>query len=222
MMPAPHDERAHSEAAIEEWAFAAWESGGDLGVWSVHRLSGPTVWYWSALARLERPLLHVTDFEVPARRDPFIVKGEQLWAEHLCESPMEQWSIGNETYASRLDDVEAALGDGYGMPTPIAFDVEWYATGAAVELDVSGGVAGYVQEGVVHGDLEVLGEPTITVTEIPARRWHRWSPPGIDLPPLDLPVARAHNGVRAPFGFPDGSVLDSVLTAEGWARRGSS
>ncbi|MEM8619739.1 MAG: hypothetical protein AAGF73_08455 [Actinomycetota bacterium] len=218
-MPALSDERAHPGAATEEWAFAAWDAGGDLGLWSVHRLCGPTVWYWSALARPGRPLLHVADFEVPARRDPFIVKGEQLWAEHLCESPMEQWSIGNETYASSLDDVEAALGDAYGTPTPIAFDIEWYATAAAVELAASGDVVGYRQEGVVHGDLEVLGEPTITVTEIAARRWHRWAPPGSGLAPLDLPAARAHGGVRAPFRFPGGDVLDSVLTTDGWARR---
>ncbi|MEM9514754.1 MAG: hypothetical protein AAGA42_07820 [Actinomycetota bacterium] len=211
-MPVLTDERAHS-AAIEEWAFAAWQADGALGVWSTHRVTDGMVWYWSALARRDRPLLHVTDFEVPPRRDPFIVKGEQLWAEHLCEAPMEQWSIGNETYASSLDDPADALVDAYGTPTPIAADLEWYATAAPVAID-----DGYVQDGVVHGDVEVLGEPTITLTEVPARRWHRWVYGG-SLPPLDVPLARAHSGVRAPFRFPDGTVLDTVLTADGWARR---
>ena len=62
------------------------------------------------------------------RADPFIVKGEALWAEHHCDAAMQQWSIGNETYASAIDDPDEALGRAYGDPTPIAFDLEWYAT----------------------------------------------------------------------------------------------
>ena len=65
----------HDGALVEEWVFAAWTPDGRLGVISGHRLVGRTAWYWSALARAGRPLLHVTDFDVPVRADPFIVKG---------------------------------------------------------------------------------------------------------------------------------------------------
>ena len=34
-----------------------------------------------------------------------------------------------------------------------------------------------------------------------------------------LPEAFAHTGLRAPFAFPDGSVVDWVLTPDGWAAR---
>ena len=102
---------------------------------SGHRVVGRVAWYWAALARVGRPLLHVTDFHVPVRADPFIVKGEALWAEHHCVAPLEQWSIGNETYASSLDDPDEALGRAYGDPTPIAFDLEWYATGPPTPLE---------------------------------------------------------------------------------------
>ncbi len=194
--------------------FAAWTGDGALGVWSGHRIVGRVAWYWAALAREGFPLLHVLDGEVPMRANPFIIKGEQLWAEHVLEAPMEQWSIGNETYASALDDPDDALDSAYGMPTPIAFDLEWYAASSPTEI-----ADGYVQEGVVHGALEVHGEPTIELAEVPARRWHRWRLDDRSLAPIDLPEVLAHTGVRAPFRFPDGADLDAVLSPSGWARR---
>ncbi len=127
-MMARFEDARHADAAIEEWVFAAWTADGATGVVSGHRVVGRVAWYWAALARVGRPLLHVTDFHVPVRADPFIVKGEALWAEHHCVAPLEQWSIGNETYAASLDDADEALGRAYGDPTPIAFDLEWYAT----------------------------------------------------------------------------------------------
>lgn len=202
--------------------FAAWRDDATLGVVSGHRIIGRTAWYWAALAREGRPLLHVTDFDVPVRAaDPFIVKGEALWAEHTRESPMEQWSVGNETYASALDDPDDALGRAYGSPTPIAFDLEWYATGDARAIGDRLTTAGYGQPGVVHGRIEILGEPPVDVVEIPAHRWHRWtetaSPP--QMAPLSMPEAVAHTGVRAPFRFPDGGVSDWVLGPRGWHER---
>lgn len=207
----------HEGCPVEEWVFAAWRADASLGVISGHRIVGRTAWYWAALARRDRPLLHVADFDVPVRADPFVVKGEALWAEHHCDAAMQQWSVGNETYASALDDPEEALGRAYGDPTPIAFDLEWYAT-----ADASTIVAGYEQVGVVHGAIDVLGEARIEVAEVPAQRWHRWTSSLAGLDPLPIPVAAAHTGVRAPFVFPDQTVLDLVLTPTGWSRRVTS
>ena len=203
--------------------FAAWTADAALGVISGHRIVGRTAWYWAALAREGRPLLHITDFEVPVRTDPFIVKGEALWAEHTCDDPMAQWTIGNETYASAIDNADDAFGRAYGDPTPIAFDLEWYATGQATPLETTGDRAavdvGYEQVGVVHGAIDILGEARLELIEVPGHRWHRWTSHTTGFGPLTLPMVRAHAGVRAPFAFPDGSVSDLVLTSEGWARR---
>jgi len=212
-----HDGR--HPGSIEEWVFSAWSADASLGVISGHRIVGPTAWYWAALARAGEPLLHITDFEVPVRADPFIVKGEAMWAEHFRDDPMRQWSVGNETYAAALDDADDALGRAYGVPTPIAFDLEWYATVEATEI-VGDHVDGYEQFGVVHGAIEVLGEPTIGLTEVPAARWHRWTgTPGEPMGPAPVPTASAHTGIRAPFAFPDGTKLDLVLTPTGWRAR---
>jgi hypothetical protein len=216
-------EGRHVDAPVEEWVFATWTPDAALGVISGYRIVGRTAWYWAALAREGRALLHITDFAVPVRADPFIVKGEALWAEHLCDDPMRQWSVGNETYASAIDDPDQALGRAYGDPTPIAFDLEWYATGPATPLEPTGDRAasdvGYEQRGVVHGALEIHAEPRVELVEIPAHRWHRWTTSQSGFGPLTLPEVRAHGGVRAPFAFPDGSVSDLVLTPDGWARR---
>ena len=208
----------HAEAAIEEWLFTAWTGDGSLGLVSGHRIVGRTAWYWAALARRDRPLLHVLDDGIRVRRDPFVVKGEALWAEHTRDAPMEQWSIGNETYAAALEEPDDALGRAYGDPTPIAFDLEWYALGPPDPLADDTGASGYRQPGVVHGVIEVAGEPRIELREVPASRWHRWTS-AASMPPVDLPVASAHHGVRAPFTFPDGTVADLVLTPDGWCRR---
>jgi hypothetical protein len=214
-----HTDGRHLGAAIEEWVFAAWTPDARLGLISGHRIVGRTAWYWSALARSGRPLLHITDFDVPVRADPFIVKGQALWAEHHCDAEMEQWSIGNETYASAIDDADEALGRAYGDPTPIAFDLEWYATGDATARGSTASGSGYEQDGVVHGAIDIHGESRLELVEVPARRWHRWTTATTGLGPLEMPEVIAHTGVRAPFAFPDGTVSDLVLTARGWAQR---
>jgi hypothetical protein len=127
---------------------------------------------------------------------------------------MEQWTIGNETYASALDDPAEALGRGYGSPTPIAFDVEWYATGEVLAID-----DGYSQRGVAHGAVDVAGRKRLELVEVAAQRWHRWTFDADGFGPVVLPTVVAHTNVRAPFSFPDGSTTDLVLTPDGWRER---
>jgi hypothetical protein len=212
-VPTARDEAPHPHAAIEEWVFAAWTPDARLGVLSGHRLLGRRAWYWAALAEAGNPLLHVAEWDVAVRPDPFVVKAHALWAEHTCDDPLRQWSVGNETYAAALDDVDDGLDRAYGAPTPIAFDLEWYATAEPVTVD-----DGYAQVGVVHGAIDVAGRPRIELAEVPAQRWHRWTAEPA-LGPVPIPFARAHTGVRAAFAFPDGSVADLVLTREGWRSR---
>jgi hypothetical protein len=209
----PTDEMPHRDAAVDEWVFAAWSPDGRIGVVSGHRLLGRRAWYWSALVEEGRPLLHLAEWDVVVRADPFVVKAPEMWAEHHCDAPMEQWSVGNEAFAAALDDADEALGRGYGVPTPMACDLEWYATAAPTSIE-----QGYEQPGVVHGIVEIAGRPNVALHEVPARRWRRWSGDP-DLAPLDLDTAIAHTGLRAPFAFPDGAVVDWVLSPQGWRSR---
>ena len=213
MVLSPTDDLPHPDASVEEWVFAAWTPGGRIGVISGHRLRTGGDWYWAALVEEGRPLLHLTEWNVARRSDPFIVKAPEMWAEHHCVAAMEQWTVGNEAHAAALDDAEEALGRAYGVPTPMAMDLEWYATGPAEPIQ-----NGYHQPGVLYGLVELLDRPNLQLNEIPARRWHRWSDDG-ELGPLPLERVVAHTGLRAPFAFPNGTVSDWVLSPAGWRSR---
>jgi hypothetical protein len=208
------DDRPHAGVAVEEWVFAAWTADATIGLLSGHRLLGPLAWYWACLATEGLPLLHVAEWDVPVRADPLLVKAHALWAEHICDEPMEQWTIGNETYAAALDDPAEGLGRAYGIPTPVAFDVEWYAAGSPEPID-----DGYVQRGVAHGAIDVAGRDRLELVEVEAQRWHRWTTEPGGFGPVVLPTVVAHTNVRAPFAFPDGSTTDLVLTPDGWRER---
>lgn len=207
------DERPHPGANVEEWTFEWWAADGSVAGVTGYRLVGPSsAWYWWGLVRSDLPLLHVTEFDIPRRHDPMIAKAPAMWAEYTCESPFEQWTVGNETYAVLLDDPSDALGRAYGEAVPIASDLEWYATTEATGID-----GGYEQSGVVHGTVELVGG-SIELTELRAHRTHRWTS-AIALSPWRPPPAFAHLGHRAAFGFPDGSHVDLVLTVDGWRSR---
>jgi len=205
------DEFPHVDAEVDEWLFAIWQPGGGAGVLSGHRLFRRRAWYWAALVQEGYPVLHLTEWDVRLRFDPFIVKAPEMWAEHHCDAPFEQWSIGNEGHFAALDDADEALGRAYGTPEPSSADLEWYATGPATSVE-----HGYEQPGVVHGVVELLGRPHVTFAEAPAHRWHRW---GDVLEPVPIGRALAHTGLRAPFAFPDGTTADWVLTPDGWRSR---
>ena len=148
-------------------------------------------WYWSALSRPGAPLLHLVDWEVPLPRPGagLTVRSAGLWADHVCEAPFQQWTVANEAYAVALDDPEDALGRAYGVATPIALDVEWYAAGPASAVP-----GGYEQRGEVHGVVE-LGDGPLELDGLPAHRTHRW---GDDLTMPSAAPAVAHLGLRAP------------------------
>jgi hypothetical protein len=211
----PDDERPHRDAVVDEWVFAAWLPDGSAGLVSGHRLVDRRAWYWFALVQEGHPMLHLTEWGVRLRHDPFVVKAPEMWAEHHCVAPLRQWTIGNEGHAAALDDPDEALGRAYGAPTPMASDVEWYAIGGATPLDVPGG-RGYEQVGVAHGTIELIDRPFLEWEEVPAHRWRRW---GSSLGPIELPHVVAHTGLRAAFAFPDGTVSDWVLSPDGWRRR---
>lgn len=217
MVAAPTDEQPHADAAVDEWVFAAWLPDGSAGLVSGHRLFARRSWYWFALVQEGHPMLHLTEWDVSLRSDPFIVKAPEMWAEHHCVAPLRQWTIGNEGHAAALDDPDEALGRAYGIPTPMASDVEWYALGGATDLPAAPGQhGGYEQVGVAHGTIELLDRPFLELEEVPAHRWRRW---GDELGPVELPEVVAHTGLRAGFAFPDGTLSDWVLSPQGWRRR---
>jgi hypothetical protein len=61
----------------------------------------------------------------PRRDDLLVVRAEGLWAELLCETPDEHWSIGLEAFGVRNDSEEEARASDRGERVPLGLDVEW-------------------------------------------------------------------------------------------------
>jgi hypothetical protein len=65
------------------------------------------------------------DVPAPSRTDVLVVRAEGLWAELLCETPGEHWSIGLEAFGVRFDDEAEAAASDRGERVPVGFDLEW-------------------------------------------------------------------------------------------------
>ena len=137
------------------------------------------------------------------------VKAHGLWAEHVCDAPMRA--------------VDGRQRD--ATPSPSTTPTTRSAGPTAADRR-------RVRPRVVRRPAaRPAGRPTATrrtvsstassscpaaalhLTEVPARRWHRWGDrSGRSLLPAPTPTP----ALRAPFAFPDGTVADWVLTPDGW------
>jgi hypothetical protein len=194
----------------EEWSFAFWTADGHTGGYTGLTVvgDGSRTWYWTALVRPDEPLLHVCELTGPPLRpgsSSLLLKAEGLWADHDCEVPFEQWTVANECYAVALEDPDEVFARAYGVATPIAFDLEWYATDLPQTV-----VGGYGQPGEVHAVLEMPGGPLHQ--EFVSYRTHRWGewPWGSDRLP--------DTGRRAPL-LVEGIAIERVLDGDGWHER---
>jgi len=227
MEPREVDERRHQPGEgpwwRESWSFS-FADGAGLGGYTELTLfpAQNRSWYRCVLARLDQPLLVIEDLGAPLPRQDLELKSEGLWADHICEAPMRQWTVANEAYAVALDDAEEAIGRGYGVPTPVAFDLEWYATGRAdapADAPVELLADGYRQSGEVHAVIELPGGPLSFV----ARAWrdHRWGPFVLpDIVEIDADANEAAPAQRVPWRLPSpfDAVVEDVLTSDGWHR----
>ena len=207
-----------SRVTHEEWTFSWWSIGHGIAGYTSYRLVNPAnAWYCWALWRADRPVLHVTEFDIPRRSNPMIAKAEAMWAEYVCDAPDEQWSFGNETHAVELDDVSDAYAreDGlvFGHVVPVASDLEWHATEPARPVD--GGTA---RGGVVLGVVETA-DGRVDIPEMRGLFTHRRSTSGeLELWPESATPVTAHLGPRLAYRFPDRQVLHIVLGPDGWLR----
>jgi len=193
--------------------FEAWSPGATVGLITTLTLlhNQSRAWYWAALVRKGQPLLHLAVLDAGLPVHGLMLRTTGLWAEHICEAPFEQWTVANEAHAVALDEPDDAAGRAYGVPAPMALDLEWYAAGPAIAR-----TSGYEQHGEVHGVIELAGGHLDLVG--PSRRRHVWGdtwPSG----PLAEPASMRPDGLRAPVALdgPRGKwVLDRVLTSSGW------
>ena len=114
---------------VEQWQFDFWSPDHDLGGW-VHFAYDSTsrsAWYVAALLGSQRPLVLVVDPKIRIEElSPYLeFRAEGIWAQHVCETPLQHWTIGLEAFGVTLEHLEDAMGDQWGVRAGVGLDLEW-------------------------------------------------------------------------------------------------
>ena len=162
----------------ETWQFDFVSAGGaPAGFVALHRYPNLGVaWYWASFLTPDG-LVAVRDHEVPPPRGGLEIRTDGLWAELVCETPLEHWSGGLEAFGIRFDDPSGAWGDEWGERLAVGLDFEWELTGPPVEGPAPGppgpAEGAFVQPGTMWG--EILVGPSVRLpfegTSVRSRRW---------------------------------------------------
>jgi hypothetical protein len=173
--PRPADEHPHEPAGdgwSETWSFDLASADGELGGWVAFTRHADHAWYHAMLTGPRRQLLAVLDHHVPFRSNPLEVRTTGLWADHICETPLDHWTLGLETFALGVDDPLELHGRQHGDTVALGFDLEWETDSPVVEHPRPAGDAGYELACRVHGEV-LVGRDVIDFEGV-GRRSHRW------------------------------------------------
>lgn len=173
--PRPADEHPHEpvrDGWSETWSFDLASADGELGGWVAFTRHTDHAWYHAMLAGPRRQLLAVLDHEVPFRSNPLEVRTTGLWADHVCETPFEHWTLGLETFALGVEDPLELHGRQHGDNVALGFDLEWEADGPVLDLSSPEGGGGYELGCRVHGEV-LVGRDVIAFEGVGSRS-HRW------------------------------------------------
>jgi hypothetical protein len=162
----PADEGRHEPADgpffNESWYFDFSRDDGTGGYVRLGLYPNQQVaWYWASVVSPELGLVTVRDHEVSLPRGAALeVRADGLWAECICETPMEHWSLGLEAFAVRLDEPGDAYRGEIGERLPLGLDLEWEATTPVYDYPYDDGELGahYEHSGIVHGEILVGNE----------------------------------------------------------------
>ena len=131
-----------------------------------------TVRYEGFLTGIDRQLVAVTDGAVPFPSTGLEIRTTGLWATHICETPLDHWTIGLEAFGLGVDDPAELYGRQFGDRVPIGFDLEWEAARPA---DPAGAGSGYRQACTVTGEI-LVGSEEIDLDAV-GWRDHFWGTP---------------------------------------------
>jgi hypothetical protein len=158
----------------ETWSFDFASADGEVGGWAALTRFADHAWYQAALTGPRRQLLMVLDHHVPFRSNPMEVRTTGLWADHICETPFDHWTLGLETFALGVDDPRELHGRQHGDNVALGFDLEWETDGPVVEHPQPAGVHGYDLGCRVYGEV-LVGRDVIDFEGVGSRS-HHWGP----------------------------------------------
>jgi hypothetical protein len=191
----PADERPKRPGPEALWADSWYvDFSGPDGLGGFVRLSlypnvgdgagGGVAWWWTYLVRPGAPLVAVRDHEVALPRGGLEIRADGLWAELVCETPLEHWSIGLEAFGVAFDDPAEAWRSEWGDRMAVGLELEWEALSPPRPVPGPGSGQGYVQAGRVTGTV-LLEEERIAIDRRGLRirswgvsDWWTGAPPG--------------------------------------------
>ncbi len=146
LVPQPDDESRHRPGSEELWNeswyfdFTTTESGlagyTRLGLYPNRN----EAWVTLALVRAGGPTLRVVDLTAPLP-DPGSLSAISprmgLVADHVCQEPLQRFSVSIEATAERFDDAAAILQGRSGEPVPIALQLTWDTDGQPYQYRIT-------------------------------------------------------------------------------------
>ena len=193
-------------ADVEAWWWWGHSPAADAGVFVGLELRGRRFDYWAGLVRTGEPYLFIEEVNGSGLRAGLEIKPSEMWADHQCDVPFRQWSLGNEAHGVLLDDPMEALHRAYGTPVAVTFDIEWFSNVAATPI-----VGGYEQVGEIDARIELA--TGVVAVHGPAHRVHVWGTPYRPPPMANVAI---DDGLRAPYRLHDGGKVMQLLTDRGW------
>lgn len=144
-----------TDGASSTWWFAFWDGTG-VAAWIQITAHGPSrrSRYVATWVEPGATSVVVADAEMPwPKPERYLeIRGRGLWAHHVCEEPLERWSVGLEAVAVAHEEPAQGLEDGWGDPDGLAGDLEWEAVAPPVARS-----DGYDQPCRVDGVFERVG-----------------------------------------------------------------
>ena len=163
-----------------------------------------TTWFLCAVHQRGHDPVVVLDWELPLVTNAFEFRASGIWTDFVCETPIEQWTIGLEAFGVAIDSAETLTPDVYGQRLPVGLDLDVEAASAPDESDngfchdVS--VCGEVLVGSESWEIEALGR---------RRRYWAEPAPGQALAPAGLALETRISVLWPGSQYPE---------ARGWVR----
>lgn len=180
----PSDEARHVPDEPHAWSTSSWSESWYFDFATPDGVGGyvnlalypaqSRAWYWACLVRPGSGPVVVRDHDLSLPRGRLLeIRGDGIWAECVCETPLDHWSLGLEAFGVRLDDPFDAWRGELGERLPVGHDLSWEASGSAHEVGDNRCVGrGYVQPGRVRGEA-LLARERIAIDGT-GHRSHTW------------------------------------------------